>query len=50
MVYFYQLFLNTGDVILKLYISLCQKAKCTLFVWNTVVGLRLSCGHCSTQA
>ena len=36
MVYFYQLFLNTGDVILKLYISLCQKAKCTLFVWNTV--------------
>ena len=31
MVYFYQLFLNTGDVILKLYTRLCQKAKCTLF-------------------
>ena len=37
MVYFYQLFLNTGDVILKLYTSLRQKAKCTLFVWSTVV-------------
>ena len=37
MVYFYQLFLNTDDVILKLYTSLCQKAKCTLFVWSTVV-------------
>ena len=36
MVYFYQLFLNTGDVILKLYTSLCQKAKYTLFVWSTV--------------
>jgi len=36
MVYFYQLFLNTDDVILKLYTSLCQKAKCTLFVWSTV--------------
>ena len=36
MVYFYQLFLNTDDVILKLYPSLCQKAKCTLFVWSTV--------------
>ena len=31
MVYFYQLLLNTDDVILKLYTSLCQKAKCTLF-------------------
>jgi len=31
MVYFYQLFLNTDYVILKLYKSLCQKAKCTLF-------------------
>ena len=31
MEYFYQLFLNTDDVILKLYTSLCQKAKCTLF-------------------
>jgi len=31
MVYFYQLFLNADDVILKLYTSLCQKAKCTLF-------------------
>ena len=31
MVYFYQLFLNTDDVILKLYTSLCQKAKCTPF-------------------
>ena len=30
MVYFYQLFLNTDNVILKLYTSLCQKAKCTL--------------------
>jgi len=30
MVYFYQLFLNTDDVILKLYTSLCQRAKCTL--------------------
>ena len=30
MVYFYQLFLNRDDVILKLYTSLCQKAKCTL--------------------
>jgi len=29
-------FLNTDDVILKLYTSLCQKAKCTLFVWSTV--------------
>jgi len=36
MVNFYQLFLNTDDVILKLYTSLCQKAKCTLFVWSTV--------------
>ena len=36
MAYFYQLFLNTDDVILKLYKSLCQKAKCTLFVWSTV--------------
>ena len=36
MVYFYQLFLNTDNVILKLYTSLCQKAKCTLFVWSTV--------------
>ena len=31
MVYFYQLFLNIDDVILKLYTSLCQKAKRTLF-------------------
>jgi len=31
MVYFYQFLLNTEDVILKLYTSLCQKAKCTLF-------------------
>jgi len=37
MVYFYQLFLNTDDVILKLYTSLYQKAKCTLFVWSTVL-------------
>jgi len=29
-------FLNTDDVILKLYTSLSQKAKCTLFVWSTV--------------
>jgi len=36
MVYFYQLFLSTDDVILRLYTSLCQKAKCTLFVWSTV--------------
>jgi len=36
MVYFYQLLLNTDDVMLKLYTSLCQKAKCTLFVWSTV--------------
>ena len=36
MVYFYQLFFYTDDVILKLYTSLCQKAKCTLFVWSTV--------------
>ena len=36
MVYFYQHFLNTDDVILKLYTILCQKAKCTLFVWSTV--------------
>ena len=36
MVYFNQLFLNTDDVILKLYTSLCKKAKCTLFVWSTV--------------
>ena len=36
MVHFYQLFLNTDDVILKLCTSLCQKAKCTLFVWSTV--------------
>jgi len=36
MVYFYQLFLNTDDVVLKLYTSLCQKPKCTLFVWSTV--------------
>jgi len=36
MVYFYQLFLNIDDVTLKLYTSLCQKAKCTLFVWSTV--------------
>jgi len=36
MVYFYQLFLNTDYVILMLYTSLCQKAKCTLFVWSTV--------------
>jgi len=35
-------FLNTDDVILKLYISLCQKAKCTLFVWSTVMFL---CQH-----
>ena len=40
MVYFYQLFLNTDDVILKLYTSLCQKAKCTLFVWSTVAQTR----------
>jgi len=31
MVYFYQLLLITDDVILKLYTSLCQKAKRTLF-------------------
>jgi len=37
MVYFYQLFLNTDDVILKLDTSLCQKATCTLFAWSTVV-------------
>jgi len=36
MVYFYQLFLSTDDVVLKLYTRLCQKAKCTLFVWSTV--------------
>jgi len=36
MVYFYQLFFSTDDVILKLCTSLCQKAKCTLFVWSTV--------------
>ena len=36
MVYFYQLFLNIDDVILKLYTSLCQTAKCTLFAWSTV--------------
>jgi len=36
MVYFYQLFFSTDDVVLKLYTSLCQKAKCTLFVWSTV--------------
>ena len=42
MVYFYQLFLSTDDVILKLYITLCQKAKCTLFVWSTVVIAQLS--------
>ena len=33
MVYFYQLFLNTGDVILKLYTSLSQKAN---VLWSTV--------------
>ena len=36
MVHFYQLFLNTDNVMLKFYTSLCQKAKCTLFVWSTV--------------
>ena len=36
MVHFYQLFFNTVNVMLKLYTSLCQKAKCTLFVWSTV--------------
>jgi len=36
MVHFYQLYLNTDDVILKLYTSLCQKAKCTLFAGSTV--------------
>ena len=40
MVYFYQLILITDDVILKLYTSLCQKAKCTLFVWSTVAHTR----------
>jgi len=30
MVYFYQLCLITDDVILTVYTSLCQKAKCTL--------------------
>ena len=35
-------FLNTDDVILKLYTSLCQKAKCTLFVWSTV-SIIMSC-------
>jgi len=39
MVHFYQLFLITDNVMLKLYTSLCQKAKCTLFVWSTVVSL-----------
>ena len=42
MVYFYQLFLNTDDVILKSYTSLCQKAKCTLFVWSTVHSGKMS--------
>ena len=36
MVHFYQLFFNTVNVMLKLYTSLWQKAKCTLFVWSTV--------------
>jgi len=36
MLYFYQLFFNTDDVILKLYTSLYKKAKCTLFAWSTV--------------
>jgi len=36
MVHFYQLFLSTDDVILKLYTNLCQKAKYTLFAWSTV--------------
>jgi len=36
MVYFCQLFLNIDNVILKLYTSLCQKPKCTLFAWSTV--------------
>ena len=42
MVYFYQLFLNTDDVVLKLYTSLCQKAKRTLFVWSTVRNVHMS--------
>ena len=42
MVYFYQLFLNTDDVILKLYTSLCQKAKYTLFG-----ALYCARGHCN---
>jgi len=41
MVYFYQRFLNKDDVILKLCTSLCQEAKCTLFVWSTVHCIRL---------
>jgi len=51
MVYFYHLFLNTDDEILKLYTSLCQKAKCTLFVWSTVARDRrlLSWRHDDTR-
>jgi len=50
MVYFYQLFLNTDDVILKLYTSLYQKAKCTLSgalyqSLNCFQWLRLHRGH-----
>jgi len=37
MVHFCQLILYTDDVILKLYTSLYQKAKCTLFAWSTVI-------------
>ena len=44
MVYFYQPFLNIDDVILKLYTSLCQKAKCTLF------GALYVCGECLKKA
>jgi len=44
MVYFYHLFLNTDDEILKLYTSLCQKAKCTLFVWSTVQSVCMGTG------
>ena len=32
-------FLNTDDVILNLYTSLCQKAKCTLSAWSTVIAM-----------
>ena len=36
MVHFVSTLLNTDRVLLKLYTSLCQKAKCTLFAGSTV--------------